>query len=105
MERCFRSLKRTQLKMSPMWHWIPRRIETHVKICVLALLIERVAERTLGKPWAGIKKCLAGLQAANYETDSHTFVERNELTREHVSTLKALGISLPKKILAVSARD
>ena len=82
IERCFRSLKRTQLKMSPMWHWVPRRIETHVKICVLALLIERVAERTLGKPWAGINRCLAGLQAANYETDSHTFVERNESTPE-----------------------
>ena len=39
IERCFRSLKRTQLKMTPMWHWLPRRIEAHVKICVLALLI------------------------------------------------------------------
>ncbi|MCX5883074.1 MAG: transposase [Deltaproteobacteria bacterium] len=39
IERCFRSLKRTQIKMSPMYHWLPRRIETHVRICVLSLLI------------------------------------------------------------------
>ena len=32
IERCFRSLKRTQIKMTPMFHWLPRRIETHVKI-------------------------------------------------------------------------
>ncbi|MBC2710217.1 MAG: IS1634 family transposase [Desulfosarcina sp.] len=41
--RCFRSLKRTQIKMTPMYHWASRRIETHVKICVLALMIERSA--------------------------------------------------------------
>jgi transposase len=34
IERCFRSLKRTQIKMSPMYHWLPRRIETQVRICV-----------------------------------------------------------------------
>ncbi len=105
IERCFRSLKRTQLKMTPMWHWLPRRIEAHVKICVLALLIERVAERTLGLPWARIKRCLASLQASHFETVSHAFVERNEPTPEHASTLKSLGISLPKKVLAVSPRD
>lgn len=39
IERCFRSLKRTRIKMTPMYHWLPRRIEAHVKICVLALLL------------------------------------------------------------------
>ena len=33
--------------MTPMYHWLPRRIETHVRLCVLALLIERVAELSL----------------------------------------------------------
>jgi hypothetical protein len=27
IERCFRSLKRTQIKMTPMYHWLSRRIE------------------------------------------------------------------------------
>ncbi len=44
IERCFRSMKRTQIKICPMYHWVPRRIGTHVKLCVLPLLIERVAE-------------------------------------------------------------
>ena len=46
IERCFRSLKKTQIKMSPVHHWTARRIEAHVKICVLALLMERLAELT-----------------------------------------------------------
>jgi transposase len=35
IERCFRSLKRTQIRMTPTYHWASRRIETHVKLCVL----------------------------------------------------------------------
>jgi transposase len=50
IERCFRTLKRTQIKMMPMHHWAPRRIATHVKICVLALLLERIAELQCGEP-------------------------------------------------------
>ncbi|ETR69894.1 MAG: transposase, IS4 family protein, partial [Candidatus Magnetoglobus multicellularis str. Araruama] len=51
IERCFRSLKRTQIKMMPMYHWVSRRIEAHVKICVMALMIERIAELECKLPW------------------------------------------------------
>jgi transposase len=49
IERYFRSLKRTQIKMMPMYHRLSRRIGAHVKICVLALMIERLAERACGR--------------------------------------------------------
>ncbi|MFP3928738.1 MAG: hypothetical protein ACLFUP_07525, partial [Desulfobacteraceae bacterium] len=52
IERCFRSLKRTQIHVSPLHHWLPRRIEAHVKVCVLSLLIERVMEHRCGQPWS-----------------------------------------------------
>ena len=48
-----------------MYHWLPRRIETHVKICVLALLIERVAELACGEPWGRICYALEKLQLTN----------------------------------------
>jgi transposase len=38
IERCFRSLKRTRIKMTPMYHWLSHRIEAHVKICVLVVV-------------------------------------------------------------------
>jgi hypothetical protein len=56
IERCFRSLKRTQIRMTPMYHWASRRIEAHVKICVLSLLIERIAELQCGQPWHRIRR-------------------------------------------------
>jgi hypothetical protein len=56
IERCFRSFKRTQIKMTPMYHWLSRRIEAHVKICVLALMIERIAELSCDKPWPTIRR-------------------------------------------------
>ena len=39
IERCFRSLKRSRIKMTPMYHWLSHRIEAHVKISVLSLFL------------------------------------------------------------------
>lgn len=101
IERCFRSLKRTQIKMSPMYHWLPRRIETHVRICVLALLIERVAELACQKPWPQISTILEGLQASEFVTPTHRFFKLNEASEPLKDTLKMLGISLPAGVLGL----
>ena len=77
IERCFRSLKRTQIKMMPMYHWLPERIESHVKICVLALLIERVAELKCGRPWSKIKSVLSKMQVTEFATSEHVFYQLN----------------------------
>lgn len=46
IEHCLGSMKRTQIKMYPMFHWVVLRIETKVKICMPSLFIKRVAEIT-----------------------------------------------------------
>lgn len=104
IERCFRSLKRTQIKMSPMYHWIARRIETHVRICVLALLIERVAEIACDAPWFRIRQELEKLQATEFFSLKHRFFRRNEVSTETRSVLKNLNISVPKTILSIENR-
>jgi transposase len=101
IERCFRSLKRTQIKMSPMFHWVPRRIETHVRICVLALFIERVAEVACQQPWSQIRRQLQTLQVTEFFSLKHRFFRRNELTPEVSQMLKTLDITAPKSILSV----
>ena len=101
IERCFRSLKRTQIKMTPMFHWVPRRIETHVRICVLALLIERVAEIACQKPWSQIQRHLQTLQVTEFLSLKHRFFRRNELTPEVSQVLKTLDVPAPKSILKV----
>ena len=101
IERCFRSLKRTQIKMTPMYHWVPRRIETHVRLCVLALLIERVAELSCDKPWRQIRETLDRLQVTKFENSFHRFFHRNELDSETYNILKSLKIKPPRQILEI----
>lgn len=101
IERCFRSLKRTQIKMTPMYHWLPRRIETHVRICVLALLIERVAELACEKSWFQIGAILEGFQASEFETPTHRFFKLNEAAEPLKETLKKLRIPLPSGVLGL----
>jgi len=104
IERCFRSLKKTRIKMTPMYHWLSRRIETHVRICVLALLIERVAELSCNKSWKQIREALDRLQVTNFENSSHRFLHRNELDPETVNILKSLKISTPKQVLEIEKK-
>jgi len=102
IERCFRTLKSTCIKLTPMHHWLPHRIEAHVKICVFALLLERVAELTCQQPWAAIKNLLDALQVSEFQTSQQTFWQRNELRPDLLKLLKTLEIPPPKLVLEVS---
>lgn len=99
IERCFRSLKRTQIKMTPMYHWLSRRIESHVKICVLALMIERIAERTCDKPWHQIRRSLDRLQVTKFFNLNQRVHLRNEMPADTRKILKKLNIKPPKQLV------
>ena len=102
IERCFRTLKTTQLKLEPVYHRLSRRIEAHVKICVIALLIERVAELQAHQTWAQMRHILARLQATEVHTRSHLFFKRNHTSKAIRELFKTLQIPLPKPVLSVS---
>jgi transposase len=101
IERCFRTLKSTQLKLDPVYHRLSRRIEAHVKVCVMALLIERVAELACEQSWSQLRYVLAGLQATEFHTSSHLFFKRNEASLELRKVLKKLEIPLPDSVLGI----
>jgi transposase len=101
IERCFRTLKRTQIQMMPMYHWAPRRIETHGKICVLALLLERAAEIRCGESWARIRHCLAKLQATRFRGRQYSFFQINEAGKECRELLKKLEVQLPARVFGI----
>jgi transposase len=102
IERCFRTLKSTQLKLEPVHHRLSRRLEAHVKICVMALLIERVAELACEQPWSQLRHLLTDLQATEFHTSSHLFFKRNEASPELRNVLKKLAIPLPNSVLSVT---
>jgi len=99
IERCFRSLKSTQLRMMPVRHRTRERIEAHVKICVLALLLQRVAEQRCGRPWAGIARDLGQLQATELQAADHKFWHRNELQKAARDVLASFQVPVPSKVL------
>ena len=76
-----------------------------MKICVMALLIERVAELACEQPWSRIRPVLARLQATEVHTSSHFFFKRNEASPELQNVLKKLAIPLPDSILSISPLD
>lgn len=101
IERCFRALKRTQIQMMPMYHWAPRRVEAHVKICVLALLLERVAEIQCDAPWSRIGLALSKLQATEFRSRQHSFFRINEPREDCRELMKRLAIPLPARVFGI----
>ena len=101
IESCFRRLKQTGLELRPMFHWSPRRIEAHVKLCILALQMQRAAEIRCAQPWARIAHELAALKAIRYRSHGRAIVQRTKIPESLGEILKTLGISTPKKIISV----
>jgi transposase len=99
IERCFRSLKRAQIKMTPMYHWLSRRIESHVKICVLALMVERIGERSCHQPWSKIRGALRKLQVTKFFDLNHRVCLRNEISAETRNILNQMNISPPQQLV------
>jgi hypothetical protein len=79
-----------------------RRIEAHVKLCVLALQVQRAAEIRTGLPWTRIAHALGALKAVRYVSGRRTIVQRTKIGSELADLLKKLGIPIPKQLLTVT---
>jgi transposase len=102
IEGCFRRMKTTGLQTRPIYHWRPHRIIAHVKLCVLALLLERAAEIRCQQTWRTIRHTLDQLKVVRYRMHGKTIVQSTQVTSTMAETLRSLGIPLPKRILEVS---
>ncbi|MBF0444016.1 MAG: hypothetical protein HQL68_00375 [Magnetococcales bacterium] len=91
--------------MSPMFHRLADRVEAHVKICVLALLIERVVELTCEQPWPRVREILRTLQISEYHTENFQFFQRNLPTSKVSDIFKKLETPLPKRVYNISTRS
>lgn len=107
VERTFRVLKQV-VKLRPMYHRRQRRVEAHVFICFLALLLGKLIQQRLAQ--AGLTmsvdhalRVLAELQAIESEWEERaTVVRRTRPSAEVERILAALGIKLGNPILSVT---
>jgi len=102
IESCFRRMKQTGLEVRPMFHWTPRRIEAHVRLCILALQMQRAAEIRCMLAWPRIAHELGALKAVRYRAGGRTIVQRTKIADSLGDILKKLGVSIPKQVLSIS---
>ena len=102
IESCFRRLKTTGLEVRPMFHWMPHRITAHVKLCVLALMIQRAAEIATETTWRQIHALLTPIKAVRYTAEGRSIVQTSKIRPEARGVLKKLNTLTPKTILDVA---
>jgi len=97
VERAFRTLK-TTLDLRPVYHRKDERIQAHVFLCFLALLLVRIAERKTNMTWDRIKAQMERLHLIDFFSKDGHVLQTTEPTPEQVNILKMLKIQSPKRI-------
>src|SRR5207244_8711380 len=102
VEQCWRQMK--GLRMRPVFHHRPWRIQAHVTLCVLALLLERIAEIRAGDTWRNICATLETIKVVEYDHGEARVQQTSELRPEAHALLQRLGVPVPPKVHAVLPR-
>jgi hypothetical protein len=104
VEECWRTMK-SGLRMRPVYHWAPHRIEAHIKLCVLALLLERIAEIRGADTWRNLVAQLDTIKVVEYTRGAARIRQTTELRTGIAALLKTLGVALPPRLHAVEEAE
>jgi hypothetical protein len=102
VEECWRVMK-SGLRTRPVFPWRPDRITAHFGLCVLALRLERVAERRSGDTWRNLLATLETIQVVAYERSGVRVRQTTEIQPRALQLLKKLGIPPPPRLHEVRA--
>jgi hypothetical protein len=100
VERSFRTLKST-LDLRPLYHRLPERIEAHVLLCWLALLLVRLVEIETGQGWERVRDELDQIHRVDLRTKDRALSVVTTPTDEQRKLLKRLDIPPPKRVQAI----
>ena len=89
--------------MRPVFHYRPWRIQAHVTIAMLALLVERMAEIRTGDTWRNLVDQLDRIKVVEYEHNGARIRQTSELDRDLTELLAKLHVELPPKLHTVAA--
>src|SRR5512144_134232 len=96
VERGWRDLKST-IDLRPVHHRREDRIQAHVQLCWLALLLLRVAETATQDTWRNLRNELDRMHLVTLATSEGTVAHRTELTHSQRRTLKAPELPEPPR--------
>jgi transposase len=97
VERAFRTMK-TTLDLRPVYHRKDERIEAHVFLCFLALMLVRIAERKTNLTWDKIRAQMERLHLIEFFSKDGRVLQTTEPTREQLNIFKLLKMSPPKRM-------
>ena len=104
VEEAWRSMK-SGLSTRPMFHWTAHRICAHVSLCVMSLLIERIAEIRGKETWRNIRDELGQIKIVEYERNEIRIRQTTEIRSHAKELLKKLGIDQPPKIHLIPTKN
>jgi transposase len=96
-ERGWRDLKTIQINLRPVFHHKDERIQAHVQLCWLALLILRVVELGVDDTWRNIRDELDRLHLVTFATGDGQVAQRGELRPGQHAILQALELPEPPR--------
>ena len=98
VEECWRTLK-SGLQIRPVYHSLEHRIRAHVMLSMLALLLERMAERACSDTWRNIRDDLKQVKVAQLLGPEGELWQITHPKPEALNRLKLLKIKSPQTIL------
>ena len=90
------------LRTRPMFHWRPHRICAHISLCVMTLLLERIAEIRAGDTWRNIRAQLEEIKVTEYTRGNVRVLQTTELSPETLAMLKRLKVPPPPRLHEIS---
>jgi transposase len=100
VEETWKTMKST-IEIRPVFHRTEERIKAHVFLCVLALLVERVAERSCESTWPRIREELRSIKIAQLLTRKGTIYQTSSGSAEARNILKKLKTEPLPEVLKV----
>jgi hypothetical protein len=100
VEEAWKTMK-SVIEIRPVFHRTPDRIRSHVFLCVLALLLERVAEKACERSWPRIREELRTIKIGQLLTPNGTVYQATPGSQEARNLLKLMKIEPLPAVLAV----
>lgn len=103
VEQCWRNLK-SGLRVRPVFHWRPWRIQAHVGIAVIGLLLERIAEIRAGDTWRNIRAALETIKVVEYERAGTRIHQTTDVRPSVATLLRNLKVEPPPRLHAIEEK-
>ena len=99
-ERSFRDMKQV-IELRPVYHRLDRRVQAHVLLCWLALLLVRVAERRTGQTWNHINTQLSRVHQVRLAGPDGEVLQTTPLNETQQALFTAVAVPKPPRITAI----